>query len=80
MVVDYVGPQPWVRYKEYKVKYPKHGGNQLPPGQAKKMDKKGYVVVPANGGYYTNERHDEHEHYDKHENKGKHKDKGHGKH
>ena len=69
VVVDYVGTQPWVRYKEYKVKYPKHGGNPngLPPGQAKKMAKKGYIVVPANGAYY-----------DKHEGKGK-KGKGHGK-
>jgi hypothetical protein len=74
VVVDYVGAQPWVRYKEYKVKYPKHGNAYgLPPGQAKKMAKKGYVVVPANGAYYYEE------HYDKHEGKGKDKDKGHGK-
>ena len=72
VVVDYVGAQPWVRYKEYKVKYSKHGNAYgLPPGQAKKMAKKGYVVVPANGAYYE-------EHYDKHEGKDK-KDKGHGK-
>lgn len=72
VVVDYVGAQPWVRYKEYKVKYPKHGNAYgIPPGQAKKMYKKGYVVVPANGAYYPEA------HYDKHEGKGK--DKGHGK-
>ena len=65
VVADYVGAQPWVRYKEYKVKYHRHGG--LPHGQAKKMAKKGYVVVPANGL-----------HHDKHEGKG-HQEKGHGK-
>ena len=70
VVVDYVGAQPWSRYDEYKVKYPKHG---MPPGQAKKLAKKGYVVVPANRDYYYEE------HYDKHEGKGKNKDKGHGK-
>ena len=38
VVVDYVGAQPWVRYEEYRVKYPKHGNPYgLPPGQAKKM-------------------------------------------
>ncbi|WP_051719092.1 hypothetical protein [Hymenobacter sp. IS2118] len=54
VVVDYVGAQPWVRYQEYKVKYPKHDGHPhgKPPGQAKKGYKKGYVVVPANTGYY----------------------------
>ena len=85
VVVDYVGAQPWVRYEEYKVKYPKHGGNPhgMPPGQAKKMYKKGYVVVPANGGYYQGrdrdddrgrdydrDRDDYGKHGDKHEGKG----------
>ncbi|MDQ2793000.1 MAG: hypothetical protein M3Y12_03195 [Bacteroidota bacterium] len=75
VVVDYVGVQPWSRYDEYKVKYPKHGGNPhgMPPGQAKKLVKQGYVVVPANGAYYSDE------HHDKHEGKGKDKDKDHGK-
>ena len=70
VVVDYVGAQPWVRYNEYKVKYPKHGGNPhgMPHGQAKKMYKKGYVVVPAGGTYY--QYNDDH---------GKHEGKGHGK-
>ena len=78
VVVDYVGVQPWVRYQEYKVKYPKHGGHPhgMPPGQAKKLYKKGYVVVPANGAYYTNDDRDDH---GKHEEKHEGKSKGHGK-
>lgn len=50
VVVDYVGAQPWVRYDEYRARYPR-GGNPsngaLPPGQAKKM---GYRANPSNGG------------------------------
>ena len=79
VVVDYVGAQPWVRYQEYKVKYPKHGGHPhgMPPGQAKKLYKKGYVVVPANGGYYEDRR--RYEHDDDHDDHGKYKNKGKGK-
>lgn len=63
VVVDYVGAQPWVRYEEYKVKYPKksnpsNGG--LPPGQAKKMTR---TVSTPNGVYVQ---------------PGKHAGKGHG--
>lgn len=50
VVIDYVGAQPWVRYDEYRAKYPR-GGNPsngaLPPGQAKK---RGYPANPSNGG------------------------------
>ena len=50
VVVDYVGAQPWVRYDEYRNRYPR-GGNPsngaLPPGQAKKQ---GYRSNPSNGG------------------------------
>ena len=50
VVVDYVGAQPWVRYDEYRNRYPR-GGNPsngaLPPGQAKK---RGYPSNPSNGG------------------------------
>ena len=44
VIVDYVGAQPWVRYDEYRVKYPRRGGNPhgMPPGQAKKMYREGY--------------------------------------
>ena len=34
VVVDYVGPQPWVRYEEYKVKYPKHAKAPKQPRRA----------------------------------------------
>jgi hypothetical protein len=71
VVVDYVGAQPWVRYEEYKVKYPKkahpHG---MPPGQAKKMSRA--TVVPGTV-YVKDQKHD-----DKHE--GKAHGKGKGKH
>ena len=50
VVVDYVGAQPWVRYDEYRNRYPR-GGNPsngaMPPGQAKKY---GYRSNPSNGG------------------------------
>ena len=50
VVVDYVGAQPWVRYEEYRRRYPR-GGNPsngaMPPGQAKKQ---GYRANPSNGG------------------------------
>lgn len=79
VVVDYVGAQPWVRYEEYKVKYPKHGNAY---GHAKKL-RKGTVLVPVGGTYYVEEhgkkdKHDKHEYeQDKHEYE--HEGKGHGK-
>jgi hypothetical protein len=74
-VVDYVGAQPWVRYEEYKVKYPKHGN---PYGKAKKL-KKGTVLVPVGGTYYVEEhgKKDKHDKYEEHEHE--HEGKGHGK-
>ena len=77
VVVDYVGAQPWVRYEEYKVKYPKHGNpHGLPPGQAKKF-KRGTVLVPVGGGYYSDD-YDKRDKHDKHEGKEKGHGKGHG--
>ena len=50
VIIDYVGAQPWTRYDEYRNRYPR-GGNPsnggLPPGQAKKMYRRGY----QNGQY-----------------------------
>ena len=61
VVVDYVGAQPWSRYDEYRNRYPR-GGNPsnggLPPGQAKKLNRRGY----DNGQY--GERRDDHERHD----------------
>lgn len=48
VVVDYVGAQPWTRYEEYRVKYPKKGHpHGMPPGQAKKMQQAapGQVII-----------------------------------
>jgi hypothetical protein len=71
VVVDYVGAQPWVRYEEYKVKYPKKGHpHGMPPGQAKKM---GVRTVPAAGVVYVEKQG---KHDDKHEGKGHGKGKG----
>ena len=77
VVVDYVGAQPWVRYETYRVKCGKGGHpNGVPPGQAKKLYRRGYEGY----GY----RHDD-DHDDDHgggngrgHGKGK-KDKGKGK-
>ncbi|MDB5233547.1 MAG: hypothetical protein JWR44_540 [Hymenobacter sp.] len=81
VVVDYVGAQPWTRYEEYKVKYPKKGHpHGLPPGQAKKQ----YRTAPGQVIYYDRKGQDKHEYEDdkrenkedKHEyKKGKHKNK-----
>ncbi|WP_310394817.1 hypothetical protein [Hymenobacter sp.] len=69
VVIDYVGAQPWIRYNEYKVKYPKKGHpHGLPPGQAKKLYKNGY----RDGRHDDDDRDDDHGH--KHKNKGKDKD------
>ena len=60
VIIDYVGAQPWTRYDEYRNRYPR-GGNPsnggLPPGQAKKMYRRGY----QNGQYddRRNERRDD---------------------
>ena len=44
VIIDYVGAQPWSRYDEYRSRYPR-GGNPsnggLPPGQAKKLYRRG---------------------------------------
>ena len=73
VVVDYVGDQPWTRYDEYKVKYPKKGNpHGIPPGQAKKM----YRPAPGQVIVYDNKGKGKEKHDDKHEGKGK----GHGKH
>ena len=57
VIIDYVGAQPWTRYDEYRNRYPR-GGNPsnggLPPGQAKKMYRRGY----QNGQY--DDRRNEH--------------------
>ena len=84
MVLDYRGREPWVYVGAHRDRYPRRvvvvqprpiivRQRGLPPGQAKKMAKKGYVVVPANGAYYPEE------HYGKHEGKHEGKEKGHGK-
>jgi len=75
VVVDYVGAQPWERYDTYRTKYGK-GGNPhgMPPGQAKKMYKKGYAA-PANGYYRSDDDNERNEGNGKHEGKGKGKNK-----
>jgi hypothetical protein len=76
VVVDYVGAQPWTRYDEYKVKYPKKGHpHGMPPGQAKKM----YQPTPGRVVMYDDHMRDDRgkgKKEEKHEGKGK----GHGKH
>ena len=66
VIVDYVGAQPWSRYDEYRNRYPR-GGNPsnggLPPGQAKKLYRRGY----ENGQYGDRRyerRDDDHERHD----------------
>ena len=88
VIVDYVGAQPWSRYDEYRTRYPRrsnpsNGG--LPPGQAKKLYRRG------NGnGQYDDRRYerrdDDHDgHNDdrryerRDEDNGKYKDMGKGK-
>lgn len=71
VIVDYVGAQPWVRYDEYRVKYPKHGHpHGMPPGQAKKMYRQGYQ-----DGRHEDRDEDDDRGHDKY--KDKHKGKGH---
>ena len=54
VIVDYVGAEPWSRYDEYRNRYPR-GGNPsnggLPPGQAKKLYRRGYGNSNGNGQY-----------------------------
>ena len=54
VIVDYVGAEPWSRYDEYRNRYPR-GGNPsnggLPPGQAKKLYRRGYGNGNGNGQY-----------------------------
>ena len=54
VIMDYVGAEPWSRYDEYRNRYPR-GGNPsnggLPPGQAKKLYRRGYGNGNGNGQY-----------------------------
>ena len=96
VVVDYVGAQPWTRYDEYRGKYgkkrnPSNGG--LPPGQAKKLYKKGYRdddryerrdddrYERRDDDRYEQRNRDEHRDHDRyeHDDHGKYKNKGKGK-
>ena len=81
VIVDYVGAQPWTRYEEYRTRYPRRNPSNggLPPGQAKKLYRRGYQNGQYDGRRY--ERHDDdddHGHDDDH-GKYKNKDKGKGK-
>jgi len=94
VIVDYVGAQPWSRYEEYRTRYPRrsnpsNGG--LPPGQAKKLYRRGN----GNGnGQYDDRRYerrdddhdgrnDDRRRYERRDDdnngNGKYKDKGKGK-
>ena len=97
VIVDYVGAQPWSRYDEYRTRYPRrsnpsNGG--LPPGQAKKLYRRGN----GNGQYDDRryERRDDDRRYERRDDdrdghnddrryerrdddNGKYKDKGKGK-
>ena len=85
VIVDYVGAEPWSRYDEYRNRYhrggnPSNGG--LPPGQAKKLNRRGY----QNGRYddrrddRRDERYEDHgRDDDRDDDHGKYKDKGKGK-
>ena len=64
VIVDYVGAEPWSRYDEYRNRYPR-GGNPsnggLPPGQAKKLYRRGYGNGNGNGngnGQYDGRRYE----------------------
>ena len=76
VVVDYVGAQPWVRYETYRVKYGKGGHpHGMPPGQAKKLYRRGYEGRDYERGYgREDDRDDDHGGHGK--GKGKKKDKG----
>ena len=54
VIMDYVGAEPWSRYDEYRNRYPR-GGNPsnggLPPGQAKKLYRRGNGNGNGNGQY-----------------------------
>ena len=88
VIVDYVGAEPWSRYDEYRNRYPRRNPSNggLPPGQAKKLYRRGY----QDGRYddrrddrrrdddrrYERRDDDRYEHDDDH---GKYKNKGKGK-
>lgn len=62
VIMDYVGAEPWSRYDEYRNRYPR-GGNPsnggLPPGQAKKLYRRGYGNGNGNGnGQYDGRRYE----------------------
>jgi len=84
VIVDYVGAQPWTRYDEYYGKYdkkrnPSNGG--LPPGQAKKLYKKGYRDDDRDDRrpeYRDRDEHGDHDRYE-HDDDDKYKNKGKGK-
>ena len=78
VIIEYVGAQPWSRYDEYRSRYPR-GGNPsnggLPPGQAKKLYRRGYDddrrrYERRDDDDRRDERRDDDD-YGKHKNKGK---------
>ncbi len=86
VIVDYVGAQPWVRYDEYRVKYPRRGGNPhgMPPGQAKKMYRDGYREGRYDDRHEddrrdNDRRDDDRDDDDRGKHGGKHGEKGHGR-
>jgi|GEM_PF-737794 len=81
VIVDYVGAEPWSRYDEYRNRYPR-GGNPsnggLPPGQAKKLYRRGYQDGRDDDRRY--ERRDDDRRYERDDDDhGKYKNKGKGK-
>ena len=80
VIVDYVGAQPWTRYEEYRTRYPRRNPSNggLPPGQAKKLYRRGN----GNGnGQYDDRRYEDrrrYEHNDDHDDHGTYKNKGKG--
>ena len=78
VVVDYIGAEPWSRYDEYRNRYsrggnPSNGG--LPPGQAKKLYRRGY-----DNGQNGDRRYDDNRRYERHDDdRGKYKKEGKGK-
>lgn len=67
VIVDYIGAEPWSRYDEYRNRYsrggnPSNGG--LPPGQAKKLYRRGYDNG-QNGDRRYERRDDDHNRYER---------------
>ena len=83
VLVDYVGAQPWTRYEEYRSRYPRRNPSNggLPPGQAKKMYRRGNGNSNGNGQYDDRRYEDRrrYEHDGDHDDHGKYKNKGKGK-